>query len=666
MGEDYLAIGTIAETTAKAFLMYDSTGYIFVYLDTVHNYESGDVVEVEGPTSEFGGAVQFASTVTVTKTGTAIVTDPGNATVLIGSQVDTYFNSFEVGDYVEVTGTLSISGDYLNLNIEGSNKTGSIQSDGSIDFSTYNGEEITIRGYTLYFSGSTNTYFNILVTEVSEVVESNTFDLTILEVNDLHGYIEQEDDGTGGISNMAYLIDQIRNQNTLDDVILIANGDMFQGTAISNMTEGLSVIECMNMMGFDVMGIGNHEFDWEINTLLTYFDGIEANGEADFPLLNANIYLLADDSLLAISGGNIFEYTIIEREGIDIGIISYIGDIYGSISGELTADYYFDTNISNSVQTIATDLRTAGADVIIVNIHGGDAYNIESYIYNVQLAQLTDTNGKYLVDVVINGHTHSYQTGAITRSNGSPMVVIQAGGKGNAFGEIVLTIDLNNMSITDYSVDLVYTDEAGTNCDIVIETYLDDLANSLDNNILVTSGETVNYSSDLYDWINNVALAATGADIVFNNTGGIRSNGNIIADQGITVGQVYEIFPFDNTLFVMEMTYEEMVYLLNNSVIFYNLAEGVILQSGETYTVALNSFIYYWDQIQAIKSSSDLNTELLLRDLLIEDLTIKGENSQIFYPITNPVASVTMQIIYPIPVSYYGDLIIEERNYLYV
>ena len=466
IGSDYLAEGTVASITPKGFLMYDDTGYIYVYLDIAHTYQPGDIVEVSGPTSEFGAAVQFGNTVVVTKTGETTAPSPQTPMVLSGSEIDTYFNTFEVGDYVEVIGTLSISGSYLNLAIDGTSRVGSIQSDGSIDFTTYNGQEITIRGYTLYFSGSTNTYFNILVTEVVEVIQTNTFELTILEVNDLHGYIEQDDDGTGGISNMAYLIEQIRNENQLDDVILIGNGDMFQGTAISNMTEGLSVIECMNYMDFDVMGIGNHEYDWGIDTILSYFDGNEANGEADFPLLNANIYLVADNSLLTISGGNVFEFTIIEREGVQVGIISYVGDICTSISGELTGDHYFDLDIAGSVQTIASDLKSSGVDFIVVNIHGGDASNIASYNYNVQLAQLTDTNGEYLVDIVINGHTHSYQTGSIARSNGTPLLLVQAGGKGNAFGEIVLTIDLDDMSIDDYEMNLVYTSSAGTNHDV--------------------------------------------------------------------------------------------------------------------------------------------------------------------------------------------------------
>ena len=129
----------------------------------------------------------------------------------------------------------------------------------------------------------------ILEFVAGSVVGPEIFDLNIFELNDTHGYIEQNEHGKGGLSNVAKMIDDVRYQNTLDDVVLIANGDMFQGTAISNVTDGLSVIEAMNEMDFDMMGIGNHEFDWGINKILRYFDNDATNGEANFPLINKQI-----------------------------------------------------------------------------------------------------------------------------------------------------------------------------------------------------------------------------------------------------------------------------------------------------------------------------------------------------------------------------------------
>ena len=115
-------------------------------------------------------------------------------------------------------------------------------------------------------------------------------EIQILEMNDIHGHIEQDSAGKKGISNAAYLIDGIRAEDQYDNTLLVANGDMFQETAISRLSYGRVVVDCMNEMGVDFMGVGNHEFDWGFNRVLNYFDGDESNGEANFPLINSNIY----------------------------------------------------------------------------------------------------------------------------------------------------------------------------------------------------------------------------------------------------------------------------------------------------------------------------------------------------------------------------------------
>ena len=103
--------------------------------------------------------------------------------------------------------------------------------------------------------------------ETSSIVKIN-----ILEMNDIHGHIEQNN-GKNGISNAAYLVDEIRNEDEYDNTLLIGNGDMFQETALSRLSYGQVVVDCMNEMKFDFMGIGNHEFDWGFDRVLNYFDG---------------------------------------------------------------------------------------------------------------------------------------------------------------------------------------------------------------------------------------------------------------------------------------------------------------------------------------------------------------------------------------------------------
>jgi 2',3'-cyclic-nucleotide 2'-phosphodiesterase (5'-nucleotidase family) len=474
-------------------------------------------------------------------------------------------------------------------------------------------------------------------------VDLETLPLTILTVNDLHGHIEQESDGTNGLSNMAYLINEIRDENPLHDVILIANGDMLQGTSISNMTKGLAVLESMNAMGFDAMGIGNHEFDWEIATILDYFDNDDSNGEAHFPLLNANIHWQSDDSLLTVDNGKVFESIVVEREGVDVGIISYVGDVYSSIAYDKVDEFYFNLAIKDSVEEIAKELKNDGVEMIVVNIHGGN-FDIENYEYNRELALLKDQNGDYLVDLVINGHTHSYQKGMISRPNGVDMPVVQAGGNGNYFGAITLMIDMDSFEVTETALEIYDVRNAGKKYDATVETIIDRFADELGDEELAMAGETINQTSQLFDWTGNVMLAATGADIAISNKGGVRSTGGIAKNQAITMSQLYEVSPFDNTVWLFEASYQEIRYFLNNSSIFYTLANGIELKDGETYTIAIISYVYTnYDQMDYLRSNQDIDTNLFIRDLLVEDLRLRGAANVPFTPSKNSEASIGLR-----------------------
>ncbi len=79
-------------------------------------------------------------------------------------------------------------------------------------------------------------------------------------------------------------------QNSPETTLIISAGDMFQGTAVSSMTRGRKpVVDAMNIIGFDAMTLGNHEFDWGIDVVLKYQDGKEENGEAKLSIFGSLI-----------------------------------------------------------------------------------------------------------------------------------------------------------------------------------------------------------------------------------------------------------------------------------------------------------------------------------------------------------------------------------------
>ena len=159
--------GTVVATYARGFLMSDETGSILVYLGSDKGHAVGDAVTVEGTTSTYAGLLQFGSTTVVTKTGTATVSHP-TATVIDGAAMDAYLTAPAV-KYVEYTGTLTISGNYYNVAIEGASKAiGSIQyPQDDIKSSLVTGSVIKITGYTI--GVSSNKYVNTMAVKVEVI-----------------------------------------------------------------------------------------------------------------------------------------------------------------------------------------------------------------------------------------------------------------------------------------------------------------------------------------------------------------------------------------------------------------------------------------------------------------------------------------------------------------
>ncbi len=645
VGKTYKTQGKVYAVNAKSFLFGDETGKILVYLDSNPEVKVGDIVLVEGNTSIFGKAVQFGAgtSVTILSYNSVIYEE---ARVITANDLDVYAikDSIEP-EYVKLTGILTISGYYYNISVEGTNVKGSISYPKNIErLYALNEEMVTVTGYLTGISGN-NQYANIIsisVTEADDITTDNTFDLHILEVNDVHGYCLQDEYGKNGFSNIAYLVDEIRNKDARDDVILIANGDMFQGTAISNITYGKTIVDIMNEMQFDCMTIGNHEFDWKLETILKYFDGDKSNGEANFPLLNANIYN-NDSTLVSLDNGNIFESTIIEKEGYKVGIIGYIGNVYTSISYVMRKDYYFDNNIKESVEKIGSNLKQNGCDFIIVAIHGGDSSSIQSYNYNKELAQLK-YNGKYLVDAVINGHTHSRQEGYISRTGGVNMPVIQGGSNGLALGEIVLTINTDTREVIKTNTNIHNVYEADKNYDKNVEEIITKAKEEnydILNEVYTIAGENIYSRNTFYPWISSVLASGTGADISICNTGGVRSTGDINAGDRITIEQMYMINPFDNYIMYVKIKGRDILRFLGNGSIFYGFYNGLSVETideNKEYGVAVIDYVYYWDNFP--QNDNVINTGIIMRDLLIEDLKLRDS----FAPSMTPSALVSNKL----------------------
>ena len=480
--------------------------------------------------------------------------------------------------------------------------------------------------------------------------------VTFVSVNDLHGHIEQDGSGKGGIANTAYGIDRLSayfmdddpDTDVRDDIVLFANGDMFQGTAISNRTNGLSVVQAMNLMGFDAMGLGNHEFDWMLETILPYWDGDPSNGEADFPLVSANVQKIsAGGKLLAdlSDGDNIVDALIVEKQGVKIGLIGIIGPLRDSILATAVADYEFGDG-TEAVRRTAGELRRRGAELICVSIHDGNSSGVSSYADNRSIALLKDDDGRYLVDVIFNGHTHTMQQGEISRAGGTPVPVVQAGANNRGYGYATLEYDPSDKTVSVRKYGCLYTaDVRGQRDDVAefVSQFAEDLA--AQDDVLAVSGVTIHSKDDYADYVGEIMLAAFGTDFSIGNYGGLRSTGGILNGTEITLSHVYEMIPFDNRVYVVTITGKALYDFYTSNESYYYLGQSPnvtpvtgLRNSSNLYTLAVIDYVYtgsYFDRARAaVRKETD--TGLILRDLLAEDIRCYGRDGLRWIPSRGP------------------------------
>ncbi len=464
----------------------------------------------------------------------------------------------------------------------------------------------------------------ISVLSISSCVKKIPSTLTLITVNDFHGAFEEES-GKYGIVRLAGAIEA--EVNNAEASIVISAGDMFQGTALSNYNYGKTTIEIMNEIGFDVMTLGNHEFDWGYDKMENYQDGDKSNGEAVFPFLGCNIIEKTTGKLPEGTDA----YHIVEESGLRIGIIGYMGENNESdIAESMIADYEF-VDPMPIIKELTSELRNEkDVDIVITVGHEGNDLN-------KQLSRLT---GDERIDAIVNSHTHATYSGTLTRPDGVKVPYVQAGSAGEKYGVVNLNIDIETKTVTGGTAEVKYN--VGDYSHKKVDSILDDLIEEtapVFARVLGVATVKVNRNSGAY-WAATALNDYAGTDIGVINYGGIRSQAfPINVGESITVSRIHEIMPFDNFLKTVDLKGSAIRILVNRSDfilstnVFVNNATGQIYINGEllddnkVYSVAAIDYIFDKPENPFLSGDNIVNDGTLFRDILIQrveqDKTIK-------------------------------------------
>jgi len=384
--------------------------------------------------------------------------------------------------------------------------------------------------------------------------------LTILHVNDTHGHIIPYQDKSvdpdrpvGGAEYLARMIESERAANQ-DGTILLSAGDMFQGTPVSNLFHGKPVIEIMNYLHYDAMALGNHEFDWGQDVLQSIISS------ASFPVLSANVFKRGGRHIAGVK-----PYVILKRKGIRIAVIGITTPetYYTSKPGNLTGLTFVQPE--KVLPAIIRRVRAQGASIVVALTHDGlDA--------DRELAR--QVRG---IDIIVGGHSHTAIRDPVIESG---TVIVQAGANGIYLGVLNITFDPANKKILSYTrkneLRLV-SPASGAQLDSNVARIVDNYEAQIKTEFSKVVGTAVvdltrnrTGESDLGDLVADAMREASGAQIAFQNGGGIRAD---IPRGPVTLEAVFTTLPFDDDLVTMDLTGEQIRELLDKSVLSQNMLQ---------------------------------------------------------------------------------------------
>ena len=437
--------------------------------------------------------------------------------------------------------------------------------------------------------------------------ECDTYVIVVVDIygfNDLHGKFTATDTqpGIGGLTT--YL-----KNNKTDNAILLSSGDMWQGSSESNLTYGAIMTEWMNELGFASMTLGNHEYDWGESYIS------DNAALADFPLLAINVYSSATNQRVEYASASV----VLERDGVQIGIIGAMGDCYSSISGAVSDGFYFKTGseLTALVKAEAERLRASGVDFIIYSLHDDDA----SY-----QAVLSDG----YVDIVFEAHTH--QSYVNTDSYG--VYHLQGGGenKGITYALVSINSANGNTKVTNASIIKSSSYSSYAEDPIIDELllkYQDQISGAyevLGTNKQYRDDEIVEQMVAQLYYEYGVAKWGDEYDIVLGG-GFIRTRTpyNLYAGE-VTYADVYSLLPFDNELVLCSVKGSDLkkkfINSTNSDYYVYGNYNTSSIKDNQIYYIVTDTYTstYDYNNLTEIERSTD---GIYARDL-VADFIRKG------------------------------------------
>lgn len=374
----------------------------------------------------------------------------------------------------------------------------------------------------------------------------------------------------GGIAELSTLIKTIRQNEP--NVFLFDAGDIFTG-ALSRLTDGALMFEFMITMGYDAMGIGNHEFDYGEEIL-----GWQKN-RAPFPVLGANLFFKDTDDPFAQA------HTIIERDGIRIGVIGILGQ--DAASTAIAPQHIDELEVTDPAEAVARSVAELRGDVdlIVLLTHMGHTAPMQTDAeadprldrdINADIALAGAVDG---IDVLFGGHADAGTREPVVQPD-TGTLIMQTFGQATYLGYLQVTLDGGSGEIKRYDGKLIPVNADNLAPDPAVVRKNSDYERAFPEIMEIVGHNEVRLNrkyfdeADIGNFTADVMVEATGADIGFMHSGGIRKD---LPAGDVRIMDILDTHPFVDKITVMRMDGAQLRLALEHS---FSQLRGLLQMSG--------------------------------------------------------------------------------------
>lgn len=421
--------------------------------------------------------------------------------------------------------------------------------------------------------GLVNT--NVLAT-ANDVIQSN--DIVILYDNDAHCAVD-------GYAAMAAVKSEMLTKT--QNVAVVSSGDYIQGAVIGAISKGQNIVSIMNEVGYDVVTLGNHEFDYRVAPMRRLLKKLDSDVVSCNFMSNYTKQSVYKPYVMKSYGDQDVAFVgITTPESITKSTPKYFQNEMGQYAYAFCADETGEA-LYDCVQSAVDQAIEAGADYVIALSHLGtegveERWSAQNVIANT-----------YGIDAVLDGHSHSViESSYCPNEKGNEVLLSSTGTKYENIGQLLIDEDgsmttqlipVNTIKDVDPSVEAkIKTIKASYEKEIsrvvgqttVALTTLDPVTGKR----AVRSNET-----NLGDFCTDALRTVMGGDVAIMNGGGIRAN---IAAGDITYNDLLSVYPWGNMACLTEATGQQIKDALEFGARSYPDECGGFLQvSGIHYTI---------------------------------------------------------------------------------